>query len=201
MLNCLCASRFGLGWAHDVTLLCTSHIHAFSSICTLHLVYFYIFELFGAFLIVSFFPLPLLFMLVHQWHQIVNLLCPRSLYVLGPPLSSNPTPSSIQLRDGDAQKDFSKNVSRWGVHSECRVIMANFANTDLPDVIHSRGWESLCDVLVTCPSVLIPEFYFNMHKIDSSVPLFHTRVRGTRIVITPKLVFDLLRVLRVKHLD
>ena len=79
--------------------------------------------------------------------------------------------------------------------------MVNFANTDLPDVIHSRGWESLCDVLVTCPSVLIPEFYFNMHKIDSSVPLFHTHVRGTHIVVTPQLVADVLHVLRVEHLD
>ena len=61
----------------------------------------------------------------------------------------------------------------------------DFADTDLPDVIHSRGWESLCDVLVTCPSVLIQEFYSNMHEIDSSVSLFSTRIRGMRIVVTP----------------
>ena len=40
-----------------------------------------------------------------------------------------------------------------------------------------------------------------MHGIDSSIPFFHTGIRGTRIVVTPKLVFDLLRVPRVKHLD
>ena len=40
-----------------------------------------------------------------------------------------------------------------------------------------------------------------MHRIDSSVPLFHTRIRGTRIVVTPELVSDVLRVPRVKHLD
>ena len=79
--------------------------------------------------------------------------------------------------------------------------MADFANTDLPDVIHSRGWESLCDIPVTCPSVLIQEFYFNMHGLDSSVPLFHTHVRGTRIVVTPELVSDVLHVPRVKHPD
>ena len=60
--------------------------------------------------------------------------------------------------------------------------------------------ESHC-VTVTCPFVLIQEFYSNMHGIDSSVPLFHTRVRGTHIVVTPKLVSDVLRVLRVEHLD
>ena len=49
--------------------------------------------------------------------------------------------------------------------------------------------------------MLIHEFYSNMHGIDSSVPLFHTCVRGTRIVVTPELVSDVLRVLRVEHLD
>ncbi|KAL0009937.1 hypothetical protein SO802_005045 [Lithocarpus litseifolius] len=38
-----------------------------------------------------------------------------------------------------------------------------------------------------------------MHGFDFSVPLFHTRVRGTRIVVTPELVSDVFRVLRVKH--
>ena len=40
-----------------------------------------------------------------------------------------------------------------------------------------------------------------MHEIDSSVPLFHTRVRGTHIVVTLQLVMDVLHVLRVEHLD
>ena len=72
--------------------------------------------------------------------------------------SSDHTPSSIRFRDEDARKDFSKNFSRRGVHSERRVILADFVDTNLLDVIHSRGWESLCDVLVICPSVLIQEF-------------------------------------------
>ena len=79
--------------------------------------------------------------------------------------------------------------------------MANFADTDLLDVIHSQGWKSLCDVPVTCPSVLIQEFYFNMHGFDSSIPFFHTRVRGTRIVVTPELVSDVFRVPRVEFPD
>ena len=40
-----------------------------------------------------------------------------------------------------------------------------------------------------------------MHGIDSSVPLFHTHVQGTRIVVTPQLVADVLYVLRVEHPD
>ena len=82
---------------------------------------------------------------------------------------------------------------------ECRVILADFADTDLPTVIHSRGWESLCDVPVTCPSVLIQEFYFNMHGFDFSIPLFSTCVRGMRIVVTPQLVANVLHLSRVKH--
>ena len=79
--------------------------------------------------------------------------------------------------------------------------MADFADTNLPDVIHSWGWESLCDVPVTCPFVRIQEFYSNMYGLNSSVPLFHTRVRGTRIIVTLELVSDVLCVLRVKHPD
>ena len=40
-----------------------------------------------------------------------------------------------------------------------------------------------------------------MHEIDSSVPLFHTRVQGTCIVVTPRLVTDVLHVSRVEHPD
>ena len=37
-----------------------------------------------------------------------------------------------------------------------------------------------------------------MHEIDRSVPLFFTRVRGTRIPITPQLVADVLQVPRIE---
>ena len=71
----------------------------------------------------------------------------------------------------------------------------------LPSVIHSRGWESLCDVPVTCPLMLIQEFYFNMHGIDCSVPLFFTCVRGTRILVIPQLIVNVLRVLKIEFPD
>ena len=119
----------------------------------------------------------------------------------GASTSSDPTPSFIQFHDEDTRKDFSENFSRRCVHLERRVILADFADTNLPDVIHSWGWESLCDVPVTCPFVWIQEFYSNMYGLDSSVPLFHTHVRGTCIVITPKLVFTVLCVSRVEYLD
>ena len=79
-----------------------------------------------------------------------------------------------------------------------QVVLSDFAGIDLPSIIHSRGWESLCDVPVTCRLMLIQEFYSNMHEIDRSVPLFFTRVQGTRIPVTPQLVTDVLRVLRIE---
>ena len=90
--------------------------------------------------------------------------------------SSDPSSSNVRFRDDDAFKAFSENFSRRGIHSERQVILSDFADIDLPSVIHSRGWESLCDVPVTCPLVLIQEFYSNMHGIDRSVPLFFTCV-------------------------
>ena len=112
--------------------------------------------------------------------------------------SIDPSPSTIRFRDDDAFKAFSENFSRRGIHSKCQVVLSDFANTDLPSIIHSRGWESPCDVPVTCPLMLIQEFYSNMHEIDRSVPLFFTRVRGTRIPVTPQLVADVLRVPRIE---
>ena len=114
--------------------------------------------------------------------------------------SSDPTLSHIRFCDDDAFKAFSENFSRRGIHSKRQVILMDFADIDLPSVIHSRGWESLCDVSVTYPLVLIQEFYSNMHGIDRSVPLFFTRVRGTRIPITPQLVADVLWVPRIEFL-
>nr|POE62003.1 hypothetical protein CFP56_38547 [Quercus suber] len=69
--------------------------------------------------------------------------------------SSDSAPLNLRFRDGDAHKAFSENFSRRGVYSKRQVILADFADTDLPTVIHSRGWGSLCDIPVTCPLVLI----------------------------------------------
>ena len=77
---------------------------------------------------------------------------------------------------------------------ECQVILSDFFDTDLPTVIYSRGWESLC-------GVIIQEFYSNMHGIDTSIPHFFSHIRGTCIVVTPEIVSEVLHVPRVAHLD
>ena len=153
--NWLCAGRIGLGWAHDAISFAYHMFMHSPCIRTLFSIYLLYLNCFGSFLIV-FLSLPLLlFTLVvsmapkRKSASSQNPLCSRTSS------SSDPTLSHIQFRDEDAQKAFSENFSRWGVHSERRVILANFTDTNLPDVIHSWGWESLCDVSVTCPSVLI----------------------------------------------
>ena len=40
--------------------------------------------------------------------------------------------------------------------------------------------------------MVTPHFYSNMHKIDTSVPHFFSHVRGTRIVVTPDIVYEIL---------
>ena len=57
--------------------------------------------------------------------------------------SFDPSLSTVRFRDDDAFKAFSENFSRRGIHSECQVVLSDFADTDLPSVIHSRGWETL----------------------------------------------------------
>ena len=114
--------------------------------------------------------------------------------------SSNPTPSSVWFCDDKARKDFLENFCRRGIYLERHVVLSNFSDIDLPTVIHSRSWESLCDIPVTCPSMIIQDFYSNMHRIDTSVPHFFSCVRGTHIVVTPEIVSEVLHVPRVAHL-
>ena len=60
--------------------------------------------------------------------------------------SSEPTPFHVRFRDEKARKDFLKNFSRRGIHSEHQVILSDFFDIDLPTVIYSRGWESLSGI-------------------------------------------------------
>ena len=114
-----------------------------------------IFELFGTFLIV-FLSLPLfLFTLVVSMAPKHKSTPARNPLHSDASSSSDFAPLSLRFRDDDAHKAFSENFSKRGVHSERQVILADFANTNLPTVIHSREWESLCDVPVTCPLMLI----------------------------------------------
>ena len=111
----------------------------------------------------------------------------------------DPIPSHVRFHDEKAKSDFLENFSRRGIHSKRQVVLSDFSNTDLPTVIHSRGWESLYGIPVTCPSMIIQEFYSNMHRFGYSIPQFVTCVRGIRMVVTPDIVSEELHVPRVAH--
>ena len=95
-------------------------------------------------------------------------------FLLGSRTSFDPTSLHIWFHDEKARKDFLENLSSCGIHSEHHVVLSNFSNTTLPTVIHSRGWESLCEIPVRCPTVIIQEFYSNMHSFNTSIPQFVT---------------------------
>ena len=115
--------------------------------------------------------------------------------------SFDSTPTHVQFHDEKAHNDFLENFSQCGIHSKCQVVLSDFSDTDFPIVIHNKGWELLCGIPITCPSIIIQEFYSNMHGFDYSIPLFITRVRSTRFVVTPNIVSKVLHVSRVTHPD
>ena len=98
--------------------------------------------LIGAFLLVSFFP------------SLSNSLCMapkgKSTSSRNPLHSrasfSNPTPLYVWFCDEKAHQDFLENFSQCGIHLERCVILLDFSDTALPTDIHSRGWESLCEI-------------------------------------------------------
>ena len=162
----------------------------------LHFFIFLYIAVVGTFLILS---LSLSRALVYSMAPKCKSTPSQNLLHFGVSSSSDLTPSSVRFCDDGAQKDFSENLCKRGIHSECYVVLSDFSDTDLPTVIHSRCWESFCDIPVTCTSVIIQEFYSNIHGIDTLVPHFFSRIRGTRIVVTSKIVSQVLHVLRVAH--
>ena len=113
------------------------HMYFFSHILT-------IVNCFGTFLIISFsFPLFLFTLVVSMAPKRKSTPARNPLHS-GAFSSSDSTPLSFRFRDDDAHKAFLENFSRRGVHSERQVILVDFADTDLPTVIHNREWESLC---------------------------------------------------------
>ena len=126
------------------------------SLCihTLFSIYLLYLNCFGNFLIV-FLSLPLfLFTLVMSIAPKPKSTPARNPLHSGASSSFDPTLSHIRFRDDDVFKAFSENFSRRGIHLKRQVILMDFVDTDLPSIIHSKGWESLCDVPITCFSCL-----------------------------------------------
>ena len=149
----LCAGRIGLGWVHDVFTIAyhmLMHFHAY----VLYILYILIYWLYWCFSVCLFLSLSLVYISCVMAPKRKST-SPRNSLRFRASTSSDPTPSHVWFHDEKAKSDFFKKFSRRGVHSERQVILSDFSDTDLLTVIHSRGWESLCDIPVTCPSMLI----------------------------------------------
>ena len=85
LLQWFCASRIGLGWAHDVFTIAyhiLMHFHAY----VLYILYIFIYWLCLVLFCVSLFLSLSFFRLVALWHLNENLLRPGTFFVLGHPL-------------------------------------------------------------------------------------------------------------------
>ena len=133
-----------------------SHVHAFPMHTYLIFNIFDIIDIASDFSDCSslFLPLNLFTLVVSMAHKRKSTPARNPLHS-GASSSTDPSPSNIRFHDDDAFKAFSENFFRQGIHSKCQVILSNFVDTDLPSIIHNKGWESLCDIPVTCPLVLI----------------------------------------------
>ena len=169
----LCANRVGLGWAHDEFIF-ACHIFMHSHAYIPSILYILIYLLFGTFLIVSLsFSLSFPLTLVASWHLSVSLLHLGTLFVLRHLLLPLHL-TLLTLKSGSVMRRPNQTSLRTfhdvAFIQNTKSILSDFSNTDLPLVIYSRGWESLCGAPVTCPSVIIQEFYSNIHEFDYSIP-------------------------------
>ena len=118
------------------------------------------------------------------WHPNINLLHLGTLFIPGHPLCWQysflcPVPwweGQIEL----LWELFSMRHSFWTPSHLVELLWHQ-----LPTVIYNKGWGPLCNAPITYPSVLIQEFYSNMHGFDYSVPHFITSIVVTQIVVTP----------------
>ena len=190
-----------LDWvsAHDAFNVCTSHVHAF---------FMHTFSLFipilscVVFCSSSFFSLSLSQIdctMAHKQRKSTPIWNP--FQGSGTSSSDPPIPFHIWFRDEKAKMDFFENFYKRGVHPKRQVILSDFADTPLPAVSRTRGWESLLERPSRCPVVFIQVFYSNIHGIDTFVPQFATTFRGTRIVVTLDLISEILHVPRVVYPD
>ena len=117
-INCVLV---GFDWVEPMMyLLCMSHVHAFSMHLYVFSHFLTIVNCFGAFLIVSFFPVSIFLVTL-----VVSMAPKRKSTLTWNPLhssastSSDHAPLSLRFRNDDAHKAFTENFSRQGIHLEC----------------------------------------------------------------------------------
>ena len=149
---------------------------------------------------VSLFLLLSFFQLVISCHLNENPLRPRILFVLGYILFLTLHLFMYGLLMIKLERTFRRTFVDEVFIRNAKLSYQIFPILTYPLSFTVR-WESLCDIPVTCPSVIIQEFYSNVLRIDTSVPHFFSRIRDTHIVVTPNIVSEVLYVPMVAHPD
>ena len=160
----------GLDWifTYDAFKFCTSHVRAFF----MHTLYLFIPIL--SYVVFSSFSLSRIdFAMAPKNRKSAPAQNPLQGFESS---SSSDPPILLHIRfcDEKAGKDFLENFKKHVFHPKHQVILSDFADTPLPAVIRTRGWESLLEKPMRCLVVFIQEFYSNIHGIDTSVPRFAT---------------------------
>ena len=132
----ICAGRFGLGWTHDAFKFASHMFMYFSYRRTFIYLYF---DIDPCWCFSACFFLSLFLSVSCSMAPKRNSTLSQNPFHSEVSSSSDTTPSLVRFHDNKAQKDFSKNFSRHGIHSECQVILSDFSNIELLTVIYSRG--------------------------------------------------------------
>ena len=163
------ADRFGLGWTHDAIFFFFFARHMFMHLSCIRILSFPF--LFSVVKVLFCLSLSISLSLSDRLCMVPKRKSTSSWNPLySKTSSSDPTPLHVRFRDGKAHQDFFENFSKRGVLLERHMILSNFFDTTLPIVIHSQGWESLCEIPMSYPIMIIQEFYSNMHGFNTSIP-------------------------------
>ena len=131
------------------------------------------------------------------WHLNASPLHPRTHFNLRHPLLLPLTPlhltfgSTMRRPVRTSWRTFLDEAFIWNAKSSYRIFP--ILTYPLSSIVGDR---SQC---VASQSRALQDFYSNMHGFDTSVPHFFSHVRGTRIIVTPEIVFVVLYVPRVAH--
>ena len=146
-----CCVLVGLDWVEPMMLLML-HI---TCLCIFHayVPFFCFYHLILNCLVLFYVSLSLFLSLVALWHLNANLLHPGTLFVLGHLLLLLPPLTSLHLTSSSMMIKTVRTF--WRTSNDEAFIRNAKSFYRIFTVIYSRGWESLCGIPVTCPSVII----------------------------------------------
>jgi len=199
-VNWLCSGRIGLGWAHDtISFACHMFIHSHACVLSIQYIFIYLncLGLFWLFLSPSLFSVCISLLL---WHPNTNLLHPETLFVLRHPpfpiLLLHMSSSVMRRPNQTSLRTFLNEAFILNAKLSCRIsptltFPLSFTVGNGSHCVMSQSHVHPCWSRSFTPTCM--DFIF---QYLSSLLAFEIHV-----VVTPKIVSDVLRVPRVEHPD